>query len=366
MQLKNIITPFLFMGIISFFSNPVNAQLDLPQGSQRATVSQTVGISDISINYSRPSVKGREIWGKLVPYGMNNLGFGTAKESPWRAGANESTTITFSDDMSIEGKQIEAGTYALFMVVHENDNVDIILSKNSTAWGSYFYNPEDDVLKVTVKANNTSHTELLTFDFIAVEKTSATAALQWGEKEIPFKIEVPVSEIVLNDIRHQLEGSAGFSNTSWVQAANYSLNNDGDLNEALVWVDGSLSGNFYSQVNYNNLMTKSRVLQKMGKKEESLKMVDEAASMANKNQLNALGYQMLNQKEYDLAIKFFKLNVKNNPTDPNVYDSLGEGYKTMGDKKNAIKYLKKSLSLNPAPNVKANSEKLLEELGVVI
>ena len=163
-----------------------------------------------------------------------------------------------------------------------------------------------------------------------------------------------------------MEGSAGFSNTSWVQAANYSLNNDGDLNEALVWVDGSLSGNFYSQVNYNNIMTKSRILQKMGKKEESLKMVDEAASMANKNQLNGLGYQMLNQKEYDMAIKFFKLNVKNNPTDANVYDSLGEGYKIMGDKKNAIKYLKKSLSLNPAPNVKANSEKLLEELGVVI
>ncbi len=366
MKLKNILTPFLFFGLISFFSNPINAQLDLPQGSQRATVSQTVGISEISINYSRPSVKGREIWGKLVPYGMNSLGFGTAKESPWRAGANESTTITFTDEMSIEGAQIEAGTYALFMVIHENDNVDIILSKNSTAWGSYFYNPEDDALKVTVKANKTAHTELLTFDFIAVDKTSATAALKWGEKEIPFKIEVPVSEIVLNDIRHQLEGSAGFSNTSWVQAANYALNNDGDLNEALVWVDGSLSGNFYSQKNYNNTMTKSRILQKMGKKEEALKMVDEAASMANKNQLNALGYQMLNEEENDLAIKFFKLNVKNNPTDANVYDSLGEGYKTIGDKKNAIKNLKKSLTLNPLPAVKANSEKLLKELGVVI
>ena len=366
MKLKNIFVPFLFMVVISFFSSPVNAQLNLPQGSQMATVTQRVGISDISINYSRPSVNGREVWGKLVPYGMTNLGFGTAKESPWRAGANESTTITFTDDMSIEGTPIKAGTYALFMVIHEDDNVDIILSKNSTAWGSYFYNPEDDALKVTVKANKTEQTELLTFDFIAVDKTSATAALQWGEKEIPFKIEVPVSEIVLNDIRHQLEGSAGFTITSWVQAANYSLNNGGDLNEALAWIDGTLSGNFYSQVNYNNLMTKSRILQKMGSTEESLKMVDEAASMANMNQLNALGYQMLSQKENDLAIKFFKLNVKNNPTNANVYDSLGEGYKTVGDKKNAIKNLKKSLSLNPAPNVKANSEKLLKELGVVI
>ena len=366
MKLKNITALFLLMGFISFFSNPINAQLTLPQGSQMATITQKVGITDITINYSRPSVKEREVWGKLVPYGINNLGFGTAKESPWRAGANENTTITFSDDLSFEGNQIKAGTYGLFMVIHEDENVDIILSKNSTAWGSYFYDPADDVLKVTVKSNKNQHTELLTYSFIAIDNTSATAALQWAEKEIPFKIDVPVSKIVLNSIKNELEGSKGFSNQSWVQAANYALNNDGDLDEALNWVDGSISGNFYSQKNYNNLLVKSRILQKLGNTEESLKIVEEAASLANKNQLNAMGYQMLNQKQNDLAIKFFKMNVKNYPTDANVYDSLGEGYKTIGDNKNAIKNLKKSLSLDPQPNVKANSEKLLKEMGVKV
>lgn len=354
------------MSAIFLLSTPASAQLNLPQGSQKATVTQRVGISDISITYSRPSVNGREIWGKLVPYGMNNLGFGTAKESPWRAGANESTTISFTDNVSIEGKEVNAGTYGLFMVVHENDMVDIILSSNSTAWGSYFYKPEEDIIQVSVKSNKTTHTELLTYDFIAFDKTSTTAALQWGEKEINFKIEVPVTEIVLNDIRLKLEGSAGFSNQSWVQAANYSLNNGGDLNEALQWVDASISGNFFSKKSYNNLLAKSRILTKMGKTEEALAYVDEASLMANKNQLNAMGYQMLNQKQNDLAIKFFKMNVKNNPKDPNVYDSLGEGYKAIGDNKNAIKNLKKSLSLNPPPNVKANSEKLLTEMGVKI
>ena len=348
------------------FSTNVYAQLNLPSNSQKASVTQKVGITDITIKYSRPSVKGREIWGKLVPYGMNNLGFGTAKESPWRAGADENTTISFSDDVSINGKKLKAGTYGLFMVIYENDNADIIFSNNSTAWGSYFYNPDEDALKVTVKSNKTSHTELLTFEFIAVDRTSATAALKWGEKEVPFKIEVPVSDIVLNNIRQDLQSSPGFSNQNWVQAANYSLNNDGDLNEALNWVDASISGNFFSEKNYNNLLTKYSILNKMGKNDEALVIVEEAASLANKTQLNAMGYQMLNQKQYDMAIKFFKLNVKNNPKDPNVYDSLGEGYKTMGDNKNAIKYLKKSLSLDPPPAVKANSEKLLKELGVKI
>ena len=100
---KNIFTTFIFAAIL-LFSTSLFAQLNTPRGSQRATVKQTIGITSIAINYSRPSVKGREIWGKLVPYGMNNLGFGTAKKSPWRAGADENTIIKFSDDVTVEGQ----------------------------------------------------------------------------------------------------------------------------------------------------------------------------------------------------------------------------------------------------------------------
>jgi len=342
------------------------AQLTLPRGSQKATISQTVGISDISITYSRPSVKGREIWGKLVPYGMNNLGFGTAKESPWRAGADENTVIKFSSDVSIEGKSLKAGTYGLHMVPFENGDVTIIFSSNSTAWGSFFYKPEEDVLKVTVKSNKISNVELLTFDFIDVTANSTTAALKWSTKEIPFKIEVAVSELVLTNIKNELQNSPGFSNQSWVQAANYALNNGGDLDEALNWVNKSISGQFFSEKKATNLLLKSRILAKMGKLDESIKIIDEASLIANKRELNAMGYQMLNQKQYDLAIKFFKMNIKNDPKDPNSFDSLGEAYKTIGDKKNAIKNLKKALSLNPPAAVKVNSEKLLRALGVKI
>ena len=143
-------TKFLFSLAVAFTlliaESDLYAQLTLPNGSQKATVTQQVGISTISINYSRPKVNNREIWGKLVPYGMNNLGFGTAKESPWRAGADENTTITFSHDMSIQNKKIAAGTYGLHLVVKEDGGATVILSNNSTAWGSYFYNPEEDAL----------------------------------------------------------------------------------------------------------------------------------------------------------------------------------------------------------------------------
>ena len=128
---------------VSFTSN---AQLNTPRGSQMASVMQRVGTTDITITYSRPSVNGREIWGKLVPYGMTDLGFGTSKAAPWRAGANENTIITFTHDAKIEGKTIAAGTYGLHINVKDADNATIILSKDKDAWGSYFYDPTKRLL----------------------------------------------------------------------------------------------------------------------------------------------------------------------------------------------------------------------------
>ena len=160
-------------------------------------------------------------------------------------------------------------------------------------------------------------------------------------------------------------GRLGFNRQNWETMAAYALNNGGDLNEALQWIDGAISGNFYSQKTFNNVAIKAQILNKMGKTQEYAKLMDEAAETANINQLNNLGYQMLNAKDYDRAVKYFELNVERNPKDANVYDSLGEAYKTIGDKNKAIKALKKSLSLNPPANVKANSEKLLKELGAM-
>ncbi len=340
------------------------SQINLPRGSQRASVSQCVGISDVTISYARPHVNDREIWGKLVPYGYNNLGFGTATAAPWRAGADENTTITFTHDVSVEGKPIEAGTYGFHIAVHPENKATIIFSHDSNSWGSFFYDESKDALRVEISTKEAPHHELLTFAFNSVNPTSTTASLIWEKKEFPFTIEVPVADIVLADFRDKSKGQQGFLRQNWENAARFALNNGGDLEEALGWIDQTIEGQFYSQNNFNNVSIKAQILNKMGKTEEYESMMDEAAGLANMNQLNALGYQMLTAKDYERAIRFFKMNVEKNPTVANCYDSLGEGYKMAGDKENAVKALQKALSLNPPANVKANSEKLLKELGV--
>lgn len=355
----------LSIGLMLAFAYSAFGQLNTPRGSQQATMSQRIGISDVSITYSRPAAKGREIWGKLVPYGMNNLGFGTATAAPWRAGANENTTITFSHDAKLEGKPIKAGTYGLHVELKDANNAAIILSHDANSWGSFFYDVSKDALRADVKTNKVAHKELLTYEVNDVQPNYAVVSLVWGDKEIPFKVGFDVTNIVLDEFRAKSKGNLGFNRQNWENMARFSLNNGGDLNEALGWIDGAIAGNFYSQKTFNNLAIKGQILNKLGRTEDYAKLMDEAAGMANKNQLNNIGYQMLAAKDYNRALKYFKLNVANNPKDANSHDSLGECYKTMGDKKNAIKHLKKSLSLNPPANVKANSEKLLGELGAL-
>ncbi|MFK5973162.1 MAG: hypothetical protein QM485_07760 [Flavobacteriaceae bacterium] len=185
-----------------------------------------------------------------------------------------------------------------------------------------------------------------------------------GKEANSIKIEVDITTIVLEDIRKKMQDSPGFNRRTWEQAAIYSMNNGGNLNEAMKWIDNAIAGQFYSQKTFDNMSIKSQILRKLGKNSEAIVMTDEMADIANTNQLNTLGYQLLGFGEHQKALEYFKRNVKNNPKNANVYDSLGEAYKTIGDTKNAIKNLKKSLSLNPPANVKANSKKLLKALGV--
>lgn len=323
-----------------FFSTQAMAQLNLPRGSQQAKVSQRIGITDVSIHYSRPSVNDREVWGKLVPYGMNNLGFGTAKESPWRAGANENTVIKFTDDVKIEGQPLAAGKYGLHMVIHEDNKATIIFSKSSGAWGSYFYDPADDVLKVDVATTATAHTELLTFEFIAVDATSALAALRWEKKQIPFKVDVDVTNVVLADIRRKLENAPGFNRQTWEQAANFSLNNGGDLDEALGWINGAIAGQFFSQKNFNNMNIKAGILTKQGKTAEAEAVMDDALEMATVFETHAYGRQLIAQGKKDKALEVFKINAKKNKGSWPVDFGLARGYAATGNYKTALKHLK--------------------------
>jgi len=340
------------------------AQVTTPRTpSPAAVASQTVGISTITVKYSRPSVKNRKVWGELVPYGWNVQSFGPGNSAPWRAGANENTTITFSHDAKVEGTNVPAGTYALFFVINQDNSGEVILSKNSRSWGSFFYNQAEDQLRAKIQIRDNSYTtELLSYDFINLTKNSAELALNWEKKQFPVKIEFAVDEIVMANAKEELRGTTGFNVQGPISAARYSLVNNIDLEQGLKWIDQAIAT---APNNFNALQVKSGILTKMGKTAEADKMMKDALAAAPEADINNYGYQLLGNGQHDKAIQILLTNTERFPKSANAWDSLGEAYATKGDKENAIKSFKKSLSLNPPAATKANSEKFLKQFGAI-
>jgi hypothetical protein len=217
----------LVIGILisaAFFTPSALAQssvLDLPRDSQHAKVLQRIGLTDITINYHRPLVKGRKVWGGLVPYGQ-----------PWRAGANENTTIEFSDPVSVEGKPLGKGVYGLHMIPGENEWI-VAFSKMHTAWGSFSYDQAEDALRVTVKPHPDEMHEALAYDFDDLKANATTVTLRWEKLAVPFKVEVNNSDVVVENLHKQLRGLAQYTFEGWDDAATYLVDNKIDLEEAL-------------------------------------------------------------------------------------------------------------------------------------
>ncbi len=306
-----------------------------PRPSQYASVTQRVGISDVTITYHSPGVKGRAIWGGQVPYG-----------GIWRAGANENTTISFTHDAKVEGQEVRAGTYGLFMLPSDEDNFKVLLSKYSQSWGTVY--PAEDELAVMADVKTTSipQQEWLSYNFIDRSGNDVTAVLRWDKLEIPFKIEFDVPQIVVENARAELKGPAGFGWRGLMQAANYCLQNEVNLEEAMTWIDQSIS----NSKGFSNLQVKAGLLAKQGKVEDGKKLMDEAIPMANAFQLNGYGYQLLALGDTKKAIEVFSLNIEKNEDHQFIWgftDSLGEAYLQDGNKKLALKYYKKAKELAP-------------------
>lgn len=321
--------PLLLFALFTICFNDLFAQtVTTPKVSQKATISQQVGITDITIIYHSPAVNERKIWGGLVPFNQ-----------VWRAGANENTIISFSDPVTIEGQILAAGSYGLYMKP-KAESVDIIFSSATKNWGTVTPLPEEIVASVTVTPQEMPFQEWLSYDFLDREANSVTAALKWEKWLIPFKIEVDVPNIVLNNIRAELRGQAGFGYLGREQAARYCLNNDIALDEAMTWIDQSIA----NEKRFSNLTVKSNLLKKKGEVEEAEKVMQEALNYATPPQMNQYGYQLLNGGDIEGAIKIFLKNLENTPKSHPFYwgflDSAGEAYLANGDKKNALKYYK--------------------------
>ena len=349
---------FSLVASVSAFAQGIT----VPRPSPAATVTQTVGISTVSINYSRPFVNGREIWGKLVPYGWNKQGFGLGNDAPWRAGANENTVIKFSDDVVVQGQKVPAGAYGLTFVINKDNTGEVVLSKDSRSWGSFFYDPKLDQMRASIQVRDMpASTEMLTYDFISTTKNSAELVLNWEKKQFPVKIEYPTDELVVANAGEELKSVTGFNWQGYASAANYTLQNKLHLDQGLVWIDKAIAQN----KSFGTLNIKAGILRQQGNTADADKIMNDALPLASEVELNAYGYQLVAQGQMDKAIEIFVLNTQRHPESANTWDSLGEAYVTKGDKTNAITNFKKSLSLNPQPAVKANSEKFLKQLGAM-
>ena len=265
--MKNSITKILsLVTLFASLSVQLMGQITTPRiPSPAASISQTIGISTIGIKYSRPSVKGREIWGKLVPYGWNVQQFGAGNSAPWRAGANENTIIEFSHDVKVEGKTVPAGKYGLFLVINKDNTGEVILSKDFRSWGSFFYDTKQDQMKAPIVIRTIPSTELLTYDFINITKNSVELVLNWEMKQFPIKLEFAVEDLVIANAAEELKGPIGFNFRGASSAANYSLQNNVQLDKGLVWIDQAIAQN----KSFPTLIIKSGILKKMGKATEA-------------------------------------------------------------------------------------------------
>lgn len=333
-------------------------------GNKKASVSEYIGLTNVRIQYDRPAVKGRDgkIWGQLVHFGYQDLGFGPSKSAPWRAGANENTVVSFSSDVKIEGKDLAAGTYGLFMAVQESD-VTVIFSKNSSSWGSYFYDPTEDALRVNVKPQKDQpFTERLQYEFVDQTDNSATVALRWERWKIAFKVETDVHAQVLASFRNELRGEKGFVWQSWQQAASYCLRNNINLEEGLRWAERSIAEPFVGEANFSTLSTKAQILNKLNRAAEAEAAMKEAVLKGNLQELHNYARQLQAQKKNTEALEIFKLNAAKNPNVFTTNVGLARGYSSVGDYKNALKYAKMALPQAPDDQNKTSVEKMIQLL----
>lgn len=355
---------FIFVLLFAITSYAQNLTVPVNGGSPKAWIGERIGITDINITYNRPGVKGREgkIWGELVPYGYTDLGFGTSKAAPWRAGADENTTISFSTDVMIDGKPLSAGKYGFFIAMRESD-ADLIFSKNSSSWGSYFYDSKEDALKVVVKtAKANESVERLKYEFSDEKDNSAVITLYWEKMKIPFTVSVDYIKTQLESFRRELRSDKGFNSDAWVQAVNFSVQNNPNLEEALIWSDYAINGVFVGQKNFKTLSARANVLNKLGRKAEADALMKQAIPMATMQELHQHARQLIRNKKFAEALAIYKINAEKNPNVFTTNMGLARGYSANGDFKNALKYAKLGFAQAPDKANKDAVEGLIKKL----
>ncbi len=300
--MKRWIAAALMMGLaVEMQRTDLHAQsavLTLPDISQHARVSQRIGLTDITIDYHRPLVRGRKIFGGVQAYG-----------DVWRAGANFNTTIEFTDPVTIEGKPLAKGVYGLHFIPGASSWI-VIFSSNSTSWGSFTYDEKEDALRITVVPHPIALQDALSYEFTDPTQNSCVITMQWETVAVPFKIGVDTHDIVARSLRNQLRGRSQTEWQAWEEAANYLLENQMDAEEAVRYADRSIS----IEDRFENEITKARALAAVGRVDESRAAQTKALTLGSEQQVYdfARSLQRLGQQDQAIAILLHNIDMHPN------------------------------------------------------
>lgn len=366
--MKNSVFILLLSFIICLGNERIVAQtIQIPNGTNpKCQTGRTIGVCKIDVQWNAPGVKGREgkIWGtQIAHYGSIVLGFGSNHPSPWRAGADECTTMSFSTDVKINGRHLPAGSYGFFIELQE-DSCELIFNKNDKSWGSYFYDPSLDVLRVKTKQqkNLPASKELLEYRFDHQKSNSVELSLEWEHWRIPFNIEVDLLATTLANIQIQLSGGLGFDPPSLQAAANWCLTNNVNLDQALDWIGRATNPSLGGLRSFNALSTQAGILEKLNKTEESKKIMQEAMDNATIIELHQYGRQLIARKQPQEAMRIFEMNYTKNGSKWPTHVGMMRGYSATGNLKKALEHAKLALVQAPDDLNKKNLEAAIETL----
>jgi tetratricopeptide (TPR) repeat protein len=284
-----------------------------------------------------------------VPYGLTDLGFGNGKPGPWRAGANENTVFAVSDDVTIEGKRLAAGRYGLHMIAGPEEWT-LVFSKDSNAWGSFYYEAGHDALRVTVKPHQHEYREWLAYEFPVRRPAEAVAELQWEELAVPWTIKVEnINDLYISKIKENLTNVQGFGWRGWVAASQFCVGQSTHLDLALEWAEIAVSKPNIGEANFTTLSNKALVLGKMGRQAESDAAMQLAVNhrSASPTDIHQYGRLLLTQKKAKEAMAIFQLNASRNGDQWPVHVGLARGYSATGDLKAALEHARKALAQAP-------------------
>jgi hypothetical protein len=262
MKMRRAVSTILTLVLGISAGDQLQAQVQMPRPSPRASVTQTIGLTDVTITYSRPGVKDRVIWGELVPY-----------NKVWRLGANEATVIVLSDDVKIEGQMLAKGSYSMH-AIPGLEEWTIIFNKVSEQWGSFAYKQEEDALRVVVTPQSGPFVERMLFTFDEMTDDSALITMAWEKLRITFKLGVNTPAKFINTAKATLSPRALFF------AAQYAYQNGIELEQAARWLDASIA----LEENFQNLSFKAGLLAKAGKTREAVKLGERALAIGKATQ----------------------------------------------------------------------------------